>query len=453
MKILIAGAGKVGSTLTRELCADGHEITVIDKSPAALESACELYDVLGISGNCASMHTLKDADVEHANILIAVTDADEINLLSCVTARKLNPAIHTVARIRNPEYADQVYDMREVFGLSLIVNPERSTAVKIARLLKFPGFLNQDSFIRGRVEIVELEVERGSKLIGVSMMNITAAVQCQVLVCAVLRDGKPVFPKGHFVIEEGDRLFVTASSEDLSALLQNLGIVTHPTRRAILCGGSRISYYLAQLLELSGTRTKIIDRNPEKCRELAALLPNTEVICGNVSDPEMLEAEDLASTDALVTLTGLDELNVLISLYGKSREVPQVITKQDHADSITDIVQSLSLGSIVSPKTLCCDLILRYLRALRDPSGETVLTVQTIAGGKVQASEFRIREDSLNRGKPLREMKIRKDVLIAAVSRGRQVEVAGGNTSFDTGDCVIVVSGSRDILRFNDIFE
>lgn len=454
MKIIIAGTGKVGTTLARELSTDSnYDVTIIDKNTDALNACCEQYDVLGIEGNCASMQVLKDAGIDKADLLIAVTDADEVNLLCCVTAKNLSPNIHTIARIRNPEYSEQVYDMQDVFGLSLIINPEKTAAGEIERLLKYPGFLKRDSFARGQVEIVELRVDKDSPLLGKAIKDISGIVGRRVLIGAALRGSTLLLPKGDFVAETGDRLFVTASFRDLALLLRNLGIIQHRNKRVMICGGGRISFYLAQGLEKRSIQAQIIEQNRDKCEDLAKLLPDCTVICGNVTDTEVLEKEGLGSCDALVTLTGQDELNVLLSLYGKSRGVPQVITKQSHTDSMTDIVQSLSLGSLIAPKELCCDSIIRYVRSMRDVSGETAITVQTFADGKAQASEFIIHEDSLHRGEQLKDMSIRKDVLIAAISRGRKIEIAGGLSSFDVGDSVIVISGGKDIYRFNDIFE
>ncbi len=453
MRIIVAGAGKVGSRLIRVLASDGHDVTLIDNDNQALQSVCEQYDVLGLEGNCASMQVLKDAGIEQTELLIAVTNADEINLLCCVTGKKLNPELHTVARIRNPEYTDQVYDMQDVFGLSLIVNPEKDAAHEIEQLLKYPGFLQRDSFARGRAEIVEIEVSQGSALAGRPMKDITEIVKRQVLVCAAIRDGKALMPKGGFVPQAGDRLFLAATSRDLRPLLKNLNIISRKVKRVMLCGGGKISYYLAEALEKSDIRAEIIDKDEERCQELSRLLPETTVILGDASEPDTLMKEGLDDCDSLVALTGMDELNVLLSLFAKNHGVPQVITKQGHSEALGEIAVKLSLGSIISPKEICCDTIVRYVRSMRDQSGATAVTVQTIADGKVEASEFIINKDSLHRGEALKDLPIKEDVLVAAISRGRSTRIAGGLSSFEEGDSVIVISGGEPICRFNDIFQ
>ena len=362
MNIIIAGGGKVGNTLARQLSAEGYDITIIDSDPQVLSASVERMDIMAVHGNCASMDTLAHAGVMEADLLIAVTNADEVNLLCCTTAHGLNPKLHTIARIRNPEYTEQIYTLRDVFGLSMAVNPERQAAVEIHRLLKYPGFLRRDTFAKGRAEIVELRIDGHSKLCNVALSEMNNILKTKVLVCAVLRSGQAVTPKGDFVLREGDRVFVTAPTQNLSQMLRNLGVIARRARRVILCGGGRVSYYLASLLQKDGISVQLIEKKEMRCRELAAALPEASVVHGDATDQQLLENEGLSSCDALVTLTGVDELNMIISLYGNSRNIPQVITKLGHSEN-RNIIDSLALGSIVSPKELCCTDIVRYVRA------------------------------------------------------------------------------------------
>ena len=249
MNIIIAGNGKIGSTLAQQLTAEGYDITLIDTDPEVLATSVERLDVMAVEGNCASMPVLLQAGVKEADLLIAVTNADEVNLLCCTTAHGINPKLHTIARIRNPEYTEQIFEMRDVFGLSLTINPERQAAVEIERLLKYPGFLRRDTFAKGRAEIVELRIEEDSKLCDIPLRELNSVVKSRVLVCAVLREGEAVAPGGNFVLREGDRIFVTAPTENLTVMLKNLGIITRRAKRAVLCGGSRVGYYLADLLQ------------------------------------------------------------------------------------------------------------------------------------------------------------------------------------------------------------
>lgn len=451
MNIIIAGDGKVGSMLTRQLSSEGHAITVIDSNAKVLQSSVERYDVISVHGNCASMSILQEAGVSHADLLIAATSEDEINLLCCTTAHSLNPKLHTIARIRNPEYTEQIYRMRDVFGLSMVINPENQAAVEIERLLKYPGFLRRDTFAKGTTEIVELRVDRGSKLCDVKLMDLRSIVKCQVLVCAVLREGNTIAPKGNFVLKEGDRIFCTALSQNLTVLLKNLGILTRRVRSVTLCGGGRISYYLAKRLIKSGIATRIIDNDMDRCRELCELLPDADVFCGDISEQDLLESEGLSDTDAMVTLTGLDELNMIVSLYASSRGIPQVITKLSHIGN-RSVIDSLTLGSVVCPKDLVCNNIVRYVRAMENQTG-AALSVHTIADGQAEAMEFLVDENTRHVATPLKDIKLKPNVLVVSISHGASTEIANGASHFQKGDAVVVVTNGREAIRqLNDIF-
>lgn len=451
MNIIIAGGGKVGSTLARQLSAEGYDITLIDSNQQVLSTSVEQMDVMAVHGNCVAMNVLLQAGVKDADLLIAATNADEVNLLCCTTAHGINPRLHTIARIRNPEYTEQIYTMRDVFALSMTINPEKQAAVEIQRLLKYPGFLRRDSFAKGRAEIVELRIAEGSKLCDVPLSAMNGIVKTKVLVCAVLRNGTAVAPGGNFVLREGDRIFVTAPTENLTILLKNLGVITRRARKVILCGGGRVSYYLARLLEKDGVSVQLIESNYARCRELAGLLKDTQVVHGDATDHSMLEGEGLDNCDALVTLTGVDELNMIISLYANSRNIPQVITKLGHSDN-RNIMDALALGSIVCPKELCCNTIVRYVRAMRNQTGAAV-SLHTIADGQAEAVEFVVDSSTRNCGKPLKELKLKPNVLIASISHGAKTEVPHGNSCFREGDSLVVVTSGRGALQqLNDIF-
>ena len=452
MNIIIAGDGKVGSMLTRQLSLEGHNVTVIDLDPQVLTDSVERYDVISVHGNCASMEVLQQAGVRDADLLIAATNQDEVNLLCCTTAHAMNPKLHTIARIRNPEYTEQIYRMRDIFGLSMVINPENQAATEIERLLKYPGFLRRDTFAKGKTEIVELRVDSGSKLCNIRLMDMRSIVKCQVLVCAVIRGGNTVAPKGDFVLREGDRIFVTALSHNLTTLLKNLGILTRRVHSVTICGGGRISYYLASRLEKAGISTQIIETSHDRCRELCELLPGTDIIHGDVSEQDLLESEGLDRTDALVSLTGLDELNMIVSLYAASRGVPQVITKLSTIGN-RSVIDSLNLGSVICPRDLVCSNIVRYVRAMENQTGAAI-TVHTIADGQAEALEFLVDESARNIGLPLKEIKLKPNILVVSISHGAVTEIANGNSVFRKGDIVVVVdTNSREIIRqLNDIF-
>ena len=449
MKIIIAGDGKMGATLTRQLSAEGDDLTLIDSNPKVLESSEERYDVMVVQGNCASMDVLEQAGAREADLLIAMAGADEINLLCCMTAHSLNPKIHTIARVRNPEYTDQIYAMREMFALSMTVNPEKQAAAEIARLLRYPGFLKRDTFAKSRVEIVELRIEENSKLCNVALNDMNSIVKCKILVCAVLRNGKAIMPGGDFVLKEGDRIFVTASTETLTVLLKNLGVITHKVKRVILCGGGRASYYLAKQLQRSGIRVQLIERDLERCNQLAAILPDTCIIHGDASSQFLLESEGISDCDAIVTMTGLDELNMVISLYGTSCGVPQVITKLGRMDN-ANILGNLALGSVISPKELCCNIIVRYVRAMKNQTG-AALTVHSIADGQAEAVEFLADDSTLHCGEPLKNLRLKKGVLVVCITRGARQEIPNGDSSFERGDTLIIVTnGEKGIYQLTD---
>ena len=414
MKIIIAGEGKVGAMLTKQLSAEGYDLTLIDANKKILDASEERYDIMAVQGNCASMEVLVQAGVKDADLLIAVTNADEINLLCCMTAHGINANIHTIARIRNPEYTEQIYKMRNLFALSMTTNPEKQAAIEIERLLKYPGFLKRDTFARGRVEIVELRVDAEHKLCNTALNDLYSIVKCKIL--------------------------------------KNLGIIRHKVKRAIICGGGRVSFYLAQILLKNGINVQIIEQNKDRCRQLSNLLPEASIIHGDATKEFLLEDEGIAGCDALVTLTGVDEMNIVISLYGCSCGVPRVVTKLGRLET-NKILDSLQIGSIVSPKELCCNDIVRYVRAMKNQTG-AALAIHTIADGQAEAIEFLVDGNTKHCGEPLKKLKIKKNVLIVCIIHGTQLEIPNGDSSFDIGNAVIVVTSfDRVLYQLNDIFE
>ena len=451
MNIIIAGAGKVGRALAQQLAAEGHDLTIIDQNSQVLESQVIQYDAIGVQGNCVSKAVLQRAGVEEANLLITTTNADEVNLLCCMTAHGINPRIHTIARIRNPEYTEQVMTMRSTFPLSLIVNPEKQTAMEIERLLKFPGFLRREFFAKGRSQIVELRIDSGSKLCNMALMDMSSVVKCRVLVCAVLRDGQAVAPRGTYVLKEGDRIFVTASTSDLAVLLKNLNIVTRRVRRVLLCGGGRVSFYLAQLLEKDRISVQLLERDSDRCLELAASLPGVQVIQGDCSNQATLDEQGIGSCDALATLTGIDETNMIVSLYGATQGVPLTVTKLSRDESIS-LANTMSLGSIISPKELCSNTIVRYVRAMENQTGAAV-SVHAIADGQAEAIEFVVDSTTPNCGVMLKDMQLKPDVQIASITHGASAAIPNGQSYFLPGDRLVIVTSRRGMLQqLSDIF-
>lgn len=451
MKIIIAGSGKVGYALTRQLSSEGYDITVVDKDSDALQNVMEHYDVMAVCGNCATKNILVSAGVSDADLLIAATGEDEVNLLCCAVAHKINPAIHTIARIRNPEYSEQIYGMRDVFALSMAVNPEKQAALEIERLLKYPGFLNRDTFAKGKVEIVELKIEDGSPLCNIPLKKMGEIVKCKVLVCVVLRNGEAIAPDGNFVLSEGDRIFVTAPVNELTALLSGLGIVTKKVKNVIICGGGRIGYYLASRLSRDGFSTKIIESDYKKCTEISAALPDVDVINGDACNHDLLKSEGISECDALVTLTGFDEMNMIISLYGRNKGVKQTVTKLSRLKN-SGILGDIPLGSVICPNELCCNTIVQYVRAMKNQTG-AALAVHFIADRRAEAIEFRVDDSTLHCGEPLKNLKTKKNVLVACITHGGETEIPSGDSFYQKGDSVIVVTtGGNTIYQLSDIF-
>jgi trk system potassium uptake protein TrkA len=452
MKVIIAGYGKVGAAIVRQLSSEGYDLTLIDSKQEVLDSTLDQYDIMTVTGNCATMNVLEEAGISDAKLLIAATSADEINLLCCLTAHTLNPHIHTIARIRNPEYSEQIFKMSGAFALSLVVNPEKQAAHQMERLLKLPGFLKRESFAKDRVEIVELRINGKSRLNGVALSNLDSIIKCKVLVCAVLRKGQAIMPDGNFVFQEDDRVFVTAPTNELAVLLKNLDIITHKVNHVMIAGGGRAGYYLASKLIRSGIHVQIIEKDRERCEELADLLPSADIICGDASNHSILESEGISNCDALVSMTGLDEINIIISLFANDIGVPQVITKIGHFEN-TEILDPLPIGSVICPKDLCCNTIVRYVRAIHNQSGAAV-SVHSIANGLAEAVEFVADSNTRNCGIPLRNLHLKKGTLIVCITHNGKTEIPSGDSSFEAGDTVIIVTKADHVLlQLNDIFE
>ena len=451
MKIIVAGDGKVGNAVTRQLAKEGSDLTVIDSKKSVLNEIQERSDVMVVEGNAASMPVLRAAGVETADLLIAATSADEINLLCCLTARSMNSDLHTIARVRNPDYAEQEFAMRRQLGLSMAVNPEMDAAREICRLLQYPAFLKRDTFARGRVEIVELKVLGGGRLDGVALKNLNEVCGVKVLICVILRRGRAVIPMGDDVLQAGDRIFVTAKSENLARLIKNLGIQDHRVRRAMIVGGGRLGYQVARHLLEQGIRVKIIEKEQAACEKLAAQLPKAAIIHGEGGSQQLLDSEGLADSDALITLTGIDEENLIISMYATRLGLPKVITRVERMENF-DMFSEMGAGSIISPKDLCSSEIVRYARAMQNKTG-SMRALHRIADNQAEALEFLITPDVRYQGVPLKDVPIRKNALIACITSDGHTFIPSGDNYFELDNRVVaVVTGDMAVRDLNDIF-
>ncbi len=452
MKIVIAGAGKVGKTLTKELTADGYDITLIDRRADVLEVVGTKYDVITYQGNAATVETLEEADIQSADVFIAATSADEVNVLACMTARALNPDVHVIARVRTPEYVSGLLKLTSHFGLSLVINPEREAAIEIASLLKLPEFMKVEHFAKSRAEIAELKITDNSRIKNLRLSDFHKKVQAQVLISAILRDGEIILPNGDTVLQANDRLYVTGTNQELHTLLNNIGVIKKPVKHVVIAGGSRIAYYLAQYLEEADIKSTIIEIDEKACVKLAGLLPNSTIIHADASDHSVLESEDVSDYDAFVGLTGMDEVNMVCALYANKSNISTVVTKlgRGRIDELTD---KLDIGSIVSPKDIVSMHIIRYVRAIRNKEG-AALTIHRIANGRVDASEFVVDDTTKHVGVPLKQLNIKNDILINSIARGDIFEIPNGDSTLEKGDIIVILTDdSTTVHQINDIFE
>lgn len=450
MKIVIIGCGKVGYALAKQLTLENHDITIIDSSKKKIEHAQESMDVMVMMGNGASLEIQQEAHVSDSDLLIATTHSDELNLLCCIVAKRLG-CKHTISRVRNVDYMNQIQFMRDDFGLAMTVNPEYSTARTIYRSLQFPSFLKIDSFAKGRVELVELNLSSDSVLNGKSLGNLAKELHIKVLVCAVERNGQIFIPKGDFVLQEGDKINVTAPRSELAKMIKKLNIMTHKIRNVMIIGGGRIAEYLAEDLIKSGVDVKILELNRERSVELASRLPEALIINDDGSSHEVLVEEGINESDAVVTLTGMDEQNLVISMYAKLIGVSKTVTKMNRSE-YSILFSDKEIGSIVCPNDVIASDIIRYVRSI-DNTESSIITLHRIFNEKAEAIEFIANEQTKGLNIPLRDLKLKKNVLIACIAHHGEISIPSGMNCISCGDTVIVVTTSEEkISSLNDIF-
>ncbi len=451
MKIIVVGDGKVGLTLTEQLSKEEHDIVVIDKNPTVLQNSQETFDVMVVPGNGASRQVLLEAGAQDADLVIAATSADEINLLCCLTAKKLG-CTHTIARVRNPEYAGQLVFLKDELGLSMVINPEATAAREMFQILQFPSFLNRDRFAKGRVEIVELKVEKGCTIIGKYLHELHENAKVKVLVCAVERGEQVYIPSGNFKIEEGDKIHVTAETRDLTKLIHYLGIPLPKMRDVVIVGGSRLGYYLANMLIQSGVKVKIIEIDYERCLQLSELLPKALIINGDGCQQKLLNEEVYGKADAVISLLNIDEVNLVISMYAKKLGVPKVIAKIDRIEYM-NVFKSFTEESFISPKNLICNDVLRYVRAVGNSGEGSMLTLYRLIGNQVEAIEFLAGKDTHFLGVPFSKVPMRPNLLIASIRRDDRTIFPPGSDCIQLGDRVLIVTTeSGRFYELNDIF-
>lgn len=452
MRIVIIGDGKVGDTLTQVLSQEGHDIVVIDRDPKVIEHTVNTFDVLGISGNGASYKVQMEAKVNKADLLIAATSSDELNILSCMVGKKIG-AKNTIARVRNPEYSEQLLFLKEELGLSMVVNPEMETASEISRILRFPSALKIESFARGRVDLVEIKIAQGSPVHGKSLQEIGKQYGTKILVCVVQRGDEVFIPNGSFVLHEEDHITLTGDPGEITEFFKRIGIYKEKSRSALIIGGGKIGFYLAKRLAKSGMRVKIIEKDEERCVMLSEMLPRVEIVHGDGSEQELLNEEGLAEYDACVALTDIDEENIVISMYAESLRVPKVIPKINRL-SLLKMLDDVGIDSAVSPKDVTADRIARFVRAMQNSFDITsVETLCKLVDQKVEALEFRVTEDIPFIGIPLCDLKLKPHLLVACIVRKGIAIIPGGSDSMQPGDSVVIVTADHILQTLDDIIE
>ena len=446
MRIIIAGCGKVGELLTSYISREGHDVIVIDTDPQIIEDIVNEYDVMGIVGNCGSNSVLLEAGADGADLIIAVTASDELNIFCCMVAGKLGVK-HSIARVRNPEYTEQMVFMRGEFGLSMAVNPEYDAAEEILRIIQFPAAIKIDTFAKGIVDLAEVRIDDGHPLCGRRLAELGGVYGVNILVCAVRRGDEVTIPSGDFTLEPGDVIHITASHSELVNFFKKLGIVTKRIRSVMIIGGGKIAFFLSRMLCEVGIKVKIVESDPERAAQLADLLPSAMVINGDGTDGDILIEEGIDDVDASVSLTGIDEENIIISMFAGTRKVDKVITKINHLN-VMKMLSSIGLECIVSPKNISANNILRYLRGLGNTDGSSVQTLYKIVDGSAEALEFIASENFEALGVPIKDMKLKKNLLLACIIRQDKIIYPHGGDTIEAGDSVIVVTkSSGEALR------
>ena len=448
MKIIIVGCGKIGSTILDSLVEEGHDVVGIDTDEKVVTEMMNIYDIMGVCGSGTDYAMLQEAGVESAEIFIAATSSDELNMISCFMAKKMG-AKHTVARIRNPEYnQENLGFLKQQLDLSMAINPEMLAAVEMYNILQLPYAVKIQTFSQRNFEIIEMILKEGSALAGMKLMDLRNKFKAKFLICVVQRGEEVYIPSGTFELKAGDKIGLTASIPEIQKLMRSLGLGNKKARDVMILGGSKIAYYLSRMLLASGNNVKIIEQNHEKCEELSASLDKAVIIEGDGAQQELLLEEGLKNTDAFVALTGMDEENILISIFASTKKVPTVISKVNR-NELANMAVKLGLDCIISPKRIVSDVVVRYARALENSRGSNVETLYNIMDDKAEVLEFNVKADFKQVNISLRDLTLKPNILIAGIIRDRKPIIPSGDDCIMKNDKVIVVVTSEQ--RLNDL--
>lgn len=451
MNIIIVGCGKVGRTLAEQLSREGHDLVVIDLLAARVQEAANALDVMGIVGNGSSFNTQLEAGIESADILIAVTGSDELNLLCCLIAKK-GGNCHTIARVRDPLYNKEIGFIKKRMGISMIINPELTAAREMSKILRFPSAIKIDTFAKGRVELLKFRIKPEFGLNGYQVSDLISKMHCDVLVCAVEREDKITIPNGTFQLQDNDMISIVASHQNAAVFFRKIRVETHQVKNAMIVGGGTIAYYLSKELLDMGIEVRIIERSQERCEKLSELLPKAIVIQGDGTDQDLLLEEGLRQAESLVAVTSLDEENLLLNMFARKHSRAKLIAKVNKI-AFTDIIDELDIGSVIYPKYLTADYILQYVRAMGNSIGSNVETLYQILDNRAEALEFSIREESEVTGIPLQELKLRDNLLLCCINRNGRILIPRGHDMIQNGDTVIVVTTVKGLKDIRDILK
>jgi len=451
MRIIVVGCGNVGRTLVDQLSKEGHHITIIDIDPQKVKDISEKYDVLGVIGNGAGYADQLEAGVDKADLLIAVTGKDELNLLCCLIAKKAG-GCHTIARVSDPMYSREIAFIKEELGLSMIVNPKLAAAAEISRLLRFPAALEIDTFAKGRVELVKIRIDEDSELCGMQLKDISIKIKSDVLICAVEREDQVIIPDGNFVLEAKDAITLVGSVAKIVGFFKKLGIPTTSAKDTLIIGGGETAYYLAEMLISMGIQVKIIEVDKDRCLHLSEALPQAMIIWGDGTDRDLLIEEGLGRAGSIVTMTNVDEENIMLSLFSKTQSKGKIITKV-HRIAYDELIDSLDIGSVIYPKYITSEAIIKYVRAMSNSMGSNIEALYRMNDNRVEALEFYIKEDAPVVGIPLMELNLKPNILLCSINHKGTISIPGGKSVIQVGDTVVVVTTMTGIQDIRDILK
>lgn len=451
MNIIIVGCGRVGRTIVHQLEKEGHSITIIDKDPHALQSIAGSQNVMAIEGNGATFEMLREANVDDCDIMIAVTASDELNLYACFIAKNAG-APHTIARVRNPEYTNDVLKIKDELKLSMAINPEQTCARELSRLIKFPGAVEIDSFAKGVVDLIKVKIKQDSVLADRKVMDCASLFKEGLRICTVERNKECFIPNGSFEIKAGDIISIISESNAAARLFKNLGVINSKSRHVIILGGSKIAYYLAKSLSDTGIQVKIVESNLTRCEELAELLNNVVIIHGDAMNQELLVSEGIEHADAIVAMMDTDEENIIVSLFAKDvNPDAKIITEIDNLSF--SIIDSLPLDSVIHPKHLTGQYIIQYVRAMQNSVGSNIETLYSICNDQAEALEFKAREESMAIGVPLAMLSLKPELQVVCIMRNGRIIIPTGKDSIELGDSVVIVTKHTGLFDLKDILK